>query len=130
MWRVNIKLLGTTLVVFHNHSSKVKSQMMTERVIDNCGSKSTIVTTLPRSISVLILSVVKEQRVYGSWQEKAYILWLSRCSLSCLRYIQMITERYCLIKIHSKSNSPNFPPPPPLLPLSLKERERWGGGGE
>ena len=60
----NKELLGTTEVVFHNHSYKVISQMMTERVIDNRGSKSTIVRTYPRC--VLILFVVKEQRVDGS----------------------------------------------------------------
>ena len=62
----NKELLGTTEVVFHNHSYKVISQMMTERVIDNRGSKSTIVRALSSNISVLILIVVKEQRVYGS----------------------------------------------------------------
>ena len=97
---------GATEVVgfFDNHSYKVISQMMTERVIDNRGSKSTIVRTLPRNISVLILSVVKEQRVYGSWQEK-YTLLLSRCSYSCLRYILMDFERNSQIKILSKSSS-------------------------
>ena len=78
---------------------------MTERVIDNRGSKSTIVRTL-RDISVLILSVVKEQRVYGSWQEK-YTLLLSRCSHSCLRYILMDFERNYQIKILSKLSSIN-----------------------
>ena len=78
--------------------------MMTERVIDNRGSKSTIVRVLSINISVLILIVVKEQRVYGSWQEK-YTLLLSRCSHSCLRYILMDFERNYQIKILSKSSS-------------------------
>ena len=77
---------------------------MTERLIDNRGSKSTIVRALSRNISVLILSVVKEQRVYGSWQEK-YTLLLSRCSYSCLRYILVDFERNYQIKILSKSSS-------------------------
>ena len=77
---------------------------MTERVIDNRGSKSTIVRALSRNISVLILSVVKEQRVYGSWQEN-YTLLLSRCFHSCLRYILMDFERNYQIKILSKSSS-------------------------
>ena len=85
-------------MVFHYHSYKVKSQMMTERVIDNRGSKSTIVRTHPRC--VLILFVVKEQRVDGSWQEK-YTLLLSRCSHSCLRYILMYFEINYQIKILS-----------------------------
>ena len=76
--------------------------MMTERVIDNRGSKSTIVRTYPRC--VLILFVVKEQRVDGSWQEK-YTLLLSRCSHSCLRYILMDFERNYQIKILSKLSS-------------------------
>ena len=33
-------VLGTTEVVFHNNSYKVISQMVTEREIDNRGSKS------------------------------------------------------------------------------------------
>ena len=77
---------------------------MTERVIDNRGSKSTIVRALSSNISVLILIVVKEQRVYGSWQEK-YTLLLSRCSHSCLRYILMDFERNSQIKILSKLSS-------------------------
>ena len=101
----NQKLLGTIEVVFHYHSCKVKSQMMAERVIDNRGSKSTIVRTLPRNISVLILSVVKEQRVDGSWQEKYNTLLLSRCFHSCLRYILTDLEINCQIKILSKLSS-------------------------
>ena len=108
----NQKLLGTIEVVFHYHSCKVKSQMMTERVIDNRGSKSTIVRTLPRNISVLILSVVKEQRVDGSWQEKYNTLLLSRCFHSCLRYILMDLEINCQIKILSKLSS-------------IKKKKRW-----
>ena len=95
----NTKLLRipAPLGIFHNHPYKVISQMMIERKIDNRGSKSTIVITLIRNISVFIISVVKEQRADGSWQEKTrgnLNTAPSRC-FSCLRYALMGLEINC-----------------------------------
>ena len=58
----NTKLLRITapLGIFYYHPYKVISQIMIEREIDNRGSKSTIVRTHPRNISLIYHCVVKE----------------------------------------------------------------------
>ena len=81
------------IIIDTNSSCMVISQMMTEREIDNRGSKSIMYFWL-----TTIITIVKEQRVNGSWREKYNTSIVLRC-FSRLRCILMGFERNYQIRV-------------------------------